>query len=51
MPAEADLFSSEIFVSSRNLKAVIFNLGIILHKVFDVIQVLVYTIDAIGSGF
>jgi len=49
MPAEADLFPSEIFVSSRNLKAVVFNLGVILHEVFDVIEVLVYTIDAIGS--
>jgi len=49
MPAEADLFSSAIFFSSQNLKAVVFNIGVILHKVFDIIEVLVYTIDAIGS--
>jgi hypothetical protein len=49
MPAEADLFSSEIYFSSRNLKAVVFNVGIILHEVFDIIEVLVYPIEAIES--
>jgi hypothetical protein len=48
MPAEADLFSSVIFSSSQNLKAVVFHIGVILHKVFDAIEVLVYTIEAIG---
>jgi hypothetical protein len=49
MPAEADLFSLEIFFSSQNSKVVVFNIGVILHEIFDVIEVLVDTIDAIVS--
>ncbi len=46
MPAEADLFSSEISSPFRNLKAVVLNAGVILHEVFDVIEVLVYPIES-----
>jgi hypothetical protein len=51
MPAEADLFSLETFFSSQNSKAVVFNIGVLLHEVFDVIEVLVDTIEAIVSWF
>ncbi len=43
------MFSSEIYFSSWNLKAVVFNVGVIFHEVFDVIEVLVYPIEAIES--
>jgi hypothetical protein len=49
MPAEADSFSLEDFFSSQNFKAVVFNVGFILHEIFDVIEVLVYLIEVIGS--
>ncbi len=49
MPAEADLFSPDIYFSSRTLKAVVFNVGVILHEVLDVIEVLVYPVEAIES--
>ncbi len=45
------MFSLEIFFSSQNSKAMVFNIGVILHEVFDVIEVLVDTIDAIVSWF
>jgi hypothetical protein len=51
MPAEADLFSLEESVSSQNFKAVVCNVGFFFHKIFDVIEVLVYLIEAIGSCF
>jgi hypothetical protein len=49
MPAEADLFSLEIFFSSQNSKVVAFNVGVILHEILDVLEVLVDPIDAIVS--
>ncbi len=49
MPTEADLFSLKIFFSSPNSKAVVFNIGVIFHEVFYVIEELVDTIDAIVS--
>jgi hypothetical protein len=49
MPAEADLFSLEIFFSSQHSKAVVFNIGVLLREVFDVIEVLVDTSEAIVS--
>ncbi len=45
MSAEADSFPLEEFFSSQNFKAVV---GFILHEIFDVIEVLVYLIEAIG---
>jgi hypothetical protein len=47
VPAEADLFSPEVFFSFQNSKAVVFNIGVIFHEVFDVIEVLVGFIEAI----
>jgi len=49
MPAEADLFSLEKFFSSQNFKVVVFNVGVILHEVLDILEVIVDTIDAIVS--
>ncbi len=49
MPAEADSFPLKEFFSSQNFKAVVFNAVFILHEIFDVIEVLVYLIEAIGS--
>ncbi len=47
MPAEADLFSLEIFFLSQNSKVVVFKIGVILHEIFDVIEVPVDTIETI----
>ena len=47
MPAEADLFSSDRYLSFRIFKAVIFKVGVIFHEVFDVIEVLVYLAEAV----
>ena len=47
MPAEADLFSPEVFFSFQNSKVVVFNISVIFHKVFYVIKVLVGFIEAI----
>ncbi len=41
------MFSLEIFFSSQNSKVVVFKIGVILHEIFDVIEVLVDTIEAI----
>ncbi len=49
MPAEADSFSWKEFFSSQDFKAVVFNFVFILHEIFDVIEVLIYLIEAIGS--
>jgi hypothetical protein len=51
MPAEADSLSLEEFFSSRNFKVVVFNVGVILLEVLDVLEVIVDTIDAIVFGF
>jgi hypothetical protein len=47
MPAEADLFSSGMYFLFRTFKAGVFKVGVIFHKVFDVIEVLVYLFEAI----
>jgi hypothetical protein len=44
MPAEADLFSSDVYFSFQTLKAVVFKVGVIFHEIFDVIEVLVYLV-------
>ncbi len=49
MPAEADSFSLKEFFLSQNFKVVVFNVGFILHKIFDVIEVLVDIIEVIVS--
>jgi hypothetical protein len=49
MPAEANLFSSEISFLSQHFQAVVFSIGVILHEVFDIIEVLVYPVDVIWS--
>jgi hypothetical protein len=49
MPAEADSFSLEEFFSSQDFKVVVFNVGVILHEVLDVLEVIVDPIDAIVS--
>jgi hypothetical protein len=51
VPAEADSFPLEEFVSSQSFKAVVCNVVFFLHKIFDVIEVLVYLIEAVGSCF
>jgi hypothetical protein len=47
MPAEADSFSLEEFFSSQNFKVVVFNVGVVLHEVLDLLEVIVETIEAI----
>jgi hypothetical protein len=47
MPAEADLFSSDRYFSFHLFKAVVFKAGVIFHKVFDDIEVLVYLAEAV----
>ncbi len=49
MPAEADLLSLEEFFSPQNFEAVVLNVVVLLHEIFDVIEVLVYLNEAIGS--
>jgi hypothetical protein len=49
MPAEANLFSSDGYFSFRAFKAVVFKAGVILHEVLDVIEVLVYLVEAVES--
>ncbi len=40
----------EEFVSSQNFNVVVCNAGLFPHKIFDIIEVLVYFVEAIGSG-
>jgi hypothetical protein len=51
MPAEADSSPLEEFVLSQDFRVVVCNVGFFLHKIFDIIEVLVYLIEAIGSCF
>ncbi len=49
MPAKANLFSSDVHFLFQASKAVVFKVGVILHEVFDVIEVLVYLVEAVES--
>ncbi len=51
MPAEADSFSLEKSLLSQNSKAVVFKISVLLHEVFNVLEALVDTIEAIVSCF
>ena len=48
MPAEAYSFSLEVFVSTPNFQVVVY-IGFFLHKIFDIIEVLVGIMDVIVS--
>ena len=51
MPAEADLLPPDGYFSFHVSEMLVFKVGAIFHKVFDVIEVVVYLAEAVKPGF
>jgi hypothetical protein len=47
VPAEADLSPSDWYFSFQFFEAVVLETNVVFHEVFDVIEILVYLVEAV----